>query len=587
MHSMRPVIYQLFVRHFSNYCESGVPWGSREQNGCGTFAGVTDRALEELARLGVTHLWLTGVLRHATRSSHPGLPADPACVVKGIAGSPYAVTDYFDTDPDLAENPSERLQEFVALLGRVRAHGMVPMMDFIPNHVSRHYSSAIRPEQSFGHGDDSSRFFARDNSFYYLEPCNCDCPLLLPEGEYIPERGHARVTGNNAATHHPTHHDWYETVKLNYGIDYRGGAAAAAELPREYAPAGGVPRTWRLMDEVLAYWQELGVGGFRCDMAHMVPMSFWRWALSRARMRDEGAYFVAEAYNDHMKLCRGDVHAELLAAGFRAVYDSGSYRALNSIFEGCGWANDLDSVNHAHLPLAARGLRYLENHDEPRLAAPAHWGGLGAEVAPALMVAQFAATTGLVLFYNGQEVGERADGPGGYGGDNGRTSIFDYTCLPRLQRWANRGRFDGALLSADELALRNFCSRLLPLLQHPALSRGDFYGLNWANQQTPGYGRDEGDPVAGHRLYAFLRYNSRARSTVLAVCNFSPVAEVHTSIHIPEHACSWSRHRSSDCTFHNLLHPTAPDLSATLQQLQTEGLPVSLPPGGALLLEWR
>lgn len=583
---MRPVIYQLFVRHFSNYCESGVPWGTRQQNGCGTFAGVTDTALASLARMGITHLWLTGVLRHATQSAHPGLPADPACVVKGIAGSPYAVTNYFDVDPDLAQEPAARLQEFTDLLARVRAHGMVPLIDFIPNHVSRNYRSTVRPELSFGCEDDTSRFFERDNSFYYLEPCNSGQLMQLPEGEFAPERGHGRVTGNNAATHNPGPCDWYETAKLNYGTDYRQGADPAETLPREFSPSAAVPRTWRLMDEVLRYWQELGVGGFRCDMAHMVPMPFWHWALANARMRDESAFFMAEAYNDHLKLCHGDVHAGLLAAGFNAVYDSASYRALNAIFEGSAWANDLDSCNRAESFLYARGVRYLENHDEPRLAAPAHWAGQGGVAAPALMLAQYGTTCGPVLFYNGQEVGERADGPGGYGGDNGRTSIFDYTCLPALQRWSNGGLFDGARMTPAERSLRAYCERLLPLLQHPALSKGEFYGLNWANQQTHGYGRLPGEECSGHKLYACLRHNRKARATLLLVCNFDTTAPATTSIHIPADACQWAGRKVADCTFRDLLNPEALECHATLQQLQTVGLPVQIPPGGAMLLEW-
>ncbi len=584
---MRPVIYQLFVRHFSNYCENGTPWGTREQNGCGTFAGVTDEALAALARMGVTHLWLTGVLRHATQTNYPALPSDPACVVKGIAGSPYAVTDYFDVDPDLAEQPAERLSEFRALLTRVRNHGMIPIIDFIPNHVSRNYQSTVCPEFSFGRGDDTSQFFVRDNSFYYLEPCNSNCCMNLPNGEFAPERGHPRVTGNNAATHNPGHFDWYETAKLNYGCDYRAGAAAAHNLPREFAPLAAVPRTWQLMDSVLAYWQNMGVGGFRCDMAHMVPINFWRWALANARMRDESTMFVAEAYNDHMKLCEGDVSVALISAGFDAVYDSESYRALNAIFEGAAWANDLDVHNRSEHFLHSRGLRYLENHDEPRLASPKHWAGQGRAAAKALLVAQFGTACGPVLIYNGLEVGERAEGPGGYGGDNGRTSIFDYTYLPQLQHWSNKGRFDGALMTEGESELRKFCMRLLPLLQHPALSKGEFYGLNWANRQTPGYGRDAGENCSGHRLYACLRRNRKARSTLLLVCNFDSSAPADTYIHIPADACEWAGRRSDCATFRDLLNPTAPDLCATTQQLHEPGLPISIPPGGALLLEWN
>lgn len=584
---MRPVIYQLFVRHFANFTPGGVKWGTREQNGCGTFAAVNDAALEALARMGVTHLWLTGVLRHATQSSHPGLPPHPACVVKGIAGSPYAVTDYFDVDPDLAVQPEQRLAEFRALLERTRRWGMLPIIDFVPNHVSRCYTSTVRPELSFGAGDDTGVFFARDNSFFYVEPCGGDAPMLLPQGEFAPERGCARVTGNNAATRSPGACDWYETVKLNYGCDYRCGSGAAEALPAEFAPAEAVPRTWRLLDAVLAYWQELGVGGFRCDMAHMVPLNFWRRAIVNARLRDPDVFFMAEAYNDHMKLCSGDAHEALVAAGFNAVYDSAAYRALVGMYEGSAWANDLDALHRPESMLSTRGVRYVENHDEPRLASPLHWAGQGEAAVRALMVAQYATTCGPVLFYNGQEVAERAEGPGGYGGDNGRTSIFDYTNLPRLQRWTNSGRYDGAGLTPAEAELRGFCTRLLPLLQHPALSKGSFYGLNWANMQTPGYGRCSAETVSGHRLYAFLRHNRKARATLLVVCNFDTSAPADTRIHIPADAAIWAGKKAPTATFRHLLEPSLPELQTSLAELDSAGLPIHLPPGHAAILEWK
>lgn len=585
--AMRPVIYQLFVRHFSNFTTGGVPWGTREQNGCGSFEAINDAALEAIARMGVTHLWLTGVLRHATQTEYPGLPASPACVVKGLAGSPYAVTDYFDVDPDLAVDVEHRLAEFRALLVRCRRWGMVPMMDFIPNHVSRCYHSVVRPELDFGVCDDCSRFFNFDNNFYYLEPCNSDKPMLLPGGEFEPERGHGRVTGNNAATWAPGACDWYETVKLNYGADYRHGAPFANALPGIMATGTAVPHTWRLMDAVLRYWQGMGVGGFRCDMAHMVPMPFWSWAIAKARLRDEDVLFLAEGYNDHMKLTEGDVHAALMQAGFDGVYDGAAYEGLRKLYEGGAWANDLEKFNRPESPLFVGGVRYIENHDEPRVASPRYWGGVGLKVVRALMAAQYGSTSSPVLVYNGQEVAERAEGPGGFGGDNGRTSIFDYTNLPRLQHWTNGGLYDGGEMTVSEAALRDDTVRLLPLLQHPALAHGSFYGLNWANQQTPGYGRDDGETISGHRFYAFLRHFRKAKATVLVVCNFSPDHEAVTHVHIPRNAQEWAAKKPGSYRFCNLLHPEEEPIICNDAQLDASGLPVTVPAGGALLLEWN
>lgn len=583
---MRTVIYQLFVRHFSNEEMGGVAWGTKEQNGCGTYNGISDAALEQIARMGVTHVWLTGVLRHATQTAYPGLPADPDCVVKGRAGSPYAVTDYFDVDPDLAEVVENRLGEFAALLQRCRRWGMIPIIDFVPNHVSRNYQSRVRPESNLGKDDQTACFFARDNAFYYLEPHQPGLGMMLPEGEFLPERGQGRVTGNNVASWNPGVYDWYETVKLNYGTDYRHGSHATATLPGLLAPAYAIPRTWRFMNEVLAYWQEMGVGGFRCDMAHMVPLPFWRWIIAHARLRDRSVFFMAEGYDDHLKLIDGPVSPALLSAGFQAVYDGAAYESLRKVYEGGAWANDLDRLNQGESPMFAGGVRYVENHDEPRLASPLYWGGVGRAVSPAVLVAQYASTCGPVLVYNGQETGEAAEGPGGYGGDNGRTSIFDYTHLPSLQRWMNGGACDGALLTPEEKKLREFTTHLLTLLQHPALAHGAFYGLNWANRETPGYGRHAGESVSGHSLYAFLRHCRQTKSTLLVVCNFSPVEMVETHIHLPRHAAEWAGKKVIQHRFVPLLDSSSPLLEADTATLESAGLPLALPPGQAQIFEW-
>lgn len=321
-------------------------------------------------------------------------------------------------------------------------------------------------------------------------------------------------------------------------------------------------------------------------MAHMVPMPFWRWVISNARLRDCDTFFMAEAYNDHMKLCAGDVTEGLIHSGFSGVYDSEAYNEARAIYEGCIWANDMDRHNRPEPAMFNHGVRYLENHDEPRLAAPQYWGGVGSAVARALMVAHYCSSAGPVLVYNGQEVAEQAEGPGGFGGDNGRTSIFDYTCLPRLQRWTNGGLYDGAGLTAPEKELRDFMARLLPLMQHPALCKGSFYGLNWANGETPGYGRRADDPASGHRMYAYLRHDRKARATVLAVCNLDPTFEAHTHIHIPAHAAEWAGKKQQQCVFRNLLEPAAAEMKSTLSELVSTGLPVTIPAGHALLLEW-
>ncbi len=523
----RPVIYQLFVRHFGNLNETRKPGGTLADNGVGKFADINAAALDSLRMLGITHLWLTGVLQQATRTDYTavGQPADDPDICKGEAGSPYAIKDYFDVCPDYATDPAQRLEEFKALLARCHAHGLKTIIDFVPNHVSRSYRSDIRPELSFGAEDDRSQFFARDNNFYYLR--QGAPPLRLPtagrpgcDGFFDGEMDFGRVTGNNAATWTPGPNDWYETVKLNYGWNFLQGRPGADAFPENAKP----PRTWAQMESILAYWQGFGVDGFRCDMAHMIPMAFWRAAIAQARGRAAGVLFIAEAYdNDPAKLTDGNVHEALLAAGFDAVYDDPSYKVLKGIYDDGKWANDLDALinNGAHFH---HSLRYAENHDEVRLASARNWQGLGGSVGPAVSAILFGLGRGPIMLYNGQETGEPARGAEGYGGDDGRTTIFDYWSLSTLQGWVNGHRYDGAKLSPSARDLRARYAALLGALRDPSFQTGHITPLNDLNRDNPDYARVGGETASGHWLFAYLRGDVENGDAALVVVNLHPTA---------------------------------------------------------------
>ncbi|HEX7262441.1 MAG TPA: alpha-amylase family glycosyl hydrolase, partial [Luteolibacter sp.] len=485
------------------------------ENGCGKFNDINHAALLSLKEMGFTHLWLTGVLEQASGTDYPNRPADPLDILKGIAGSPYAIKDYFDVCPDYAVDPDRRLEEFKACVDRCHAAGFKVIIDFVPNHVARSYASDVKPELSFGEGDRHDVFFDRDNHFYYLRPEDAGGgpPLKLPtaampccSGLFTPETHYGRVTGNNAVSWAPSIHDWYETVKLNYGHDFTRGRATA-DLPGPDAAVGEVPKTWRTMDEILAYWQEMGVDGFRADMAHMVPMEFWRWAVKRARVRQPGVFFSAEAYNnDPAKLTDRHVLDELLDAGFDAVYDDPSYDVLEGLYDAGKWANDLDALTFAGRRFH-QSLRYAENHDEVRIANPREWGGLGMKVGRPVSAVLFSMGRGPVMLYHGQEVGEPAADAAGFGGDHGRTTIFDYWSMPEFTKWVNGGKYDGGRLSEEQRALRDWYGRLIRATQAPAFTAGEFYGLNHANMENPGFGRVGDETVSGHWLYAFLRHD--------------------------------------------------------------------------------
>jgi glycosidase len=598
--SERPVIYQVLPRLFGNVNETRKFGGTIEENGCGKFADFNDVALGELKKFGVTHLWLTGVHEQASGTSYPGRPADPPDILKGKAGSPYAIRDYFDVCPDYAVDPAKRIDEFKALLKRCESHGLKVMIDFVPNHVARSYASDVRPDLSFGNDDDHSKFFDWDNNFFYVQPGQAEggAPLKLPtagmagcSGLFAPETDFVRVTGNNAITFSPHINDWYETVKLNYGHDFTKGRDTSA-LPGPGASLDEVPDTWRKMDEVFAHWQSMGVAGFRVDMAHMVPMEFWKWMISRARARDAGTYIFGEAYDgDPAKLTDGNVLDALLDAGFDAVYDDPVYDSCMGLYDdfagGYKWANDLDGLTFTGKRFHA-SLRYAENHDEVRLATPHEWAGLGMEVGRPVSAVMFGMGRGPLMVYHGQEVGEPAMGAEGFGGDDGRSSIFDYWAMPEFQKWVNGGKFDGGRLSDDQKALRAWYARLLEVVKQPAFSEGDFYGLNHANKENPAFGRVGDESVSGHWLYACLRRDEKSGQAFLVVANFHGSETLRgVRVRIPEDALRWLGGRKGELLFEEKLTGDWTSL-LSVQSLTGEGVGLTdLEPLSARMIEIR
>ena len=533
-------IYQLFVRLFGNASETRKPNGTLAENGAGKFNDINRTALASLKEMGFTHLWLAGVLRQATSTGYPaiGLPADDPDLLKGLAGSPYAIKDYFDVCPNYAQDPANRLPEFKALLDRTHDSGLKVLIDLVANHVARSYYSTVRPDLNFGAGDDKTKFCDPGNNFYYLTPDSSGPPLRLPtvkdgvpvsptckvagmrcDGLFEGEMEFGRVTGNNVASWTPAIHDWYETVKLNYGWDFTTQRRA---WPASETPDLPVPDTWNKMDRIIEYWQSMGVDGFRCDMAHMVPVEFWAWVIARARARKREVCFIGEVYdNDPAKIPgtgENNVLLDLLNAGFDAVYDDPAYKILKAIYDGPAWANDLDAVATNDV-IFHGSLRYAENHDEVRLAAKGNWGDIGMEAGRAVSAILYGLSRGPVMLYNGQEVGEPGDAGAGFGGNNGRTTIFDYWSMPELAKWVNGHRYDGAGLSDRQKSLRAFYQSLLTLAGEPAFRDGDFFPLNPANNANFQFDRTGDEQAGGHWMYAFVRHDTEGGQRFLVVAN--------------------------------------------------------------------
>lgn len=479
------IVYQLFIRLFSNAKTTNHPWGTIEENGVGKFNDINRHVLQSLREFGVTHVWFTGVLEHATMTNYSeyGIHLDDPDVVKGRAGSPYAVKDYYDVDPDLAELVPDRMAEFEALVQRTHDAGLKVIIDFIPNHLARYYQSDQAPEEilDFGEDDDVTKAFHPQNNFYYLpnselvlpEELKDNCPDHEPP---LKDRNYfekpAKATGNDVFHAYPSISDWYETIKLNYGINYRNGGQTHFEP---------IPDTWNKMYAVLAFWTKKGVDGFRCDMAEMVPIEFWEWVVPKIKALSPEMIFIAEIYNEHK-------YRDFIERGqFDYLYDKVQlYDTLKKIVRQKGSTDWLTGIWQYLRGINKNMLRFLENHDEQRIASPDFatdpWHALPA------MVVSSTWQNGPVMVYFGQEVGEPGAGYSGFSREDGRTTIFDYWGVPLHQQWYNQGACDGQLLPENRQHLRTYYQELLQLCRkEDAIKLGHFYDLHPANKNSPGY----------------------------------------------------------------------------------------------------
>ena len=504
------VIYQVLPRLFGNDNRTCQPWGDRQTNGCGRMTDFTPRALEQIHSLGATHVWYTGLIEHATQTDNAlyGIPADHPAVVKGKAGSPYAIKDYYDIAPDIATSIPARLREFERLVERTHQAGLGVIMDFVPNHVSRLYHSDHLPEDAteLGTDDDVNVEFAPNNNFYYLPGQHLSIQGVDMQGySEMP----ARATGNDQFTAQPNQNDWYETVKLNYGVDYVHGRETY------FNP---VPRTWKQMLHILLYWAEKGIDAFRCDMAEMVPVEFWKWAITQVKALYPHILFIAEVYNP------GEYRRYIAEGHFDYLYDKvGMYDCLRAVTQGWVQASEITRQWQEVDDIRDHMLYFLENHDEQRLASD-FFAGDGDRGRAALIVAATLGRNPFMLYF-GQELGERGMDAEGFSGRDGRTTIFDYWTVDSIRRWRNHGRFDNRQLTPKEVSLQQFYSRVLNLANaDPVLRQGDSYDLMYANLRNEAFNPG--------KQYAYVRHFEG--EVVLVVVNFDE-RDVEVGINLPRH----------------------------------------------------
>ena len=550
MASSKIIIYQVFTRLYGNKNTTRKEDGTLAENGCGKLNDFTPTALKKIRTMGVSHIWYTGVIRHATQTDYSayGIPRQHPAVVKGKAGSPYAITDYYDIDPDLAVDVPNRMAEFEALIDRSHKAGLKVIIDFVPNHVARQYHSICAPEgvKDLGEEDNQQNGFDPQNNFYYCPGQRFTPYLDLYHGEaepYIEEP--AKATGNDCFHNAPGMNDWYETVKLNYGLDYYAGRIG------HFNP---IPNTWDKMTEILLFWAAKGVDGFRCDMAEMVPAAFWHWATDKVKYRYPDVVFIGEVYNPAE-------YRNYLGAGFDYLYDKvGMYDTVRDVMCGRQSAHAITGAWQATDDIRQHMLYFLENHDEQRIASQ-FFAGDARRGVPGLVVSALLQQNPLMIYF-GQEYGERGMDKEGFSGNDGRTTIFDYWSVPSVVR-AAKGKS-----TADEKKLYDIYIKVMHIAaSEKAVSQGQMFDLMYVNGHY-------------HRQYIFLR--KAGAEVLLVVSNFDD-STAAVNVTIPAHAFDFLSIKEKNAVATDLL--TGSQFKITLKR--DSEIPLVVDPLSAIVLKFK
>ncbi len=522
----KPIIYQMLPRLWGNDNTNLQKNGTLAVNGTGKFSDIDKDTLEYLKWLGCSHVWYTGVIRHSTQASDEGCTPSHPQFVKGNAGSPYAICDYYDVNAYLADNPEDRMGEFESLIRRSHDAGLKVIIDFVPNHVSRDYGK-VNPSEGhpvLGADDDKTVHWKTENDFFYYPGQKLTLPTAAPEGREPYFEFPAMATGNNCYSPAPGINDWYETIKINYGDSHTS--------------------TWDKMLDIIAFWAAKGVDGFRCDMVELVPPEFFKWLISTIKTKYPSIIFIAEVYK---KQLYGEYIRNI---GFDYLYDkSGLYDALRSVVD--------KTVNDNGMPVelwqSTNGitrnwqflsdlqpymLNFLENHDEQRFASD-FFGKEASDTFAPLYVSLYLNTAPFMIYF-GEEVGERGMDEEGFSGCDGRTTIFDWWSIGsirRLRKLISSGAYrssslaelvKGGLQKEEAETFIRFSKAIRFAAEDEAIGKGTTYDLCYCNLSSDGFDKN--------RHYIFLR--DYEEHTLLVAANFSRNGSA-MKIVIPEHAFDW------------------------------------------------
>ncbi|MCP4884089.1 MAG: alpha-amylase, partial [Flavobacteriales bacterium] len=324
----------------------------------------------------------------------------------------------------------------------------------------------------------------------------------------------------------PDQNDWYETVKINYGLR-PDGTKDFDSLPEgfekmdhkahfEFWQDKMVPDSWIKFRNIALYWLEKGVDGLRYDMAEMVPVEFWSYLNSSIKIQYPDALLLAEVYNpglyrDYIRLGKMDY-----------LYDKvGFYDSIKHIMQGHGWTDHIPKVQEEVFDIEHHMLHFLENHDEQRIASP-DFTGFAEKGMPAMVVSTTISTSPTLLYF-AQEVGEPGAEDAGFGSAT-RTSIFDYIGVPNFQGWTNNGKFDGGGLSESEKELRSFYKKLLSFTIKSEALMGKYQEIHY-------YNKDQNNAY-DHRIFSFVRWSENEQLVVIS--NFDSQNHYELDLWIPE-----------------------------------------------------
>ncbi|PHR97199.1 MAG: alpha-amylase [Leeuwenhoekiella sp.] len=557
----KEVVYHVFTRLFGNTNTTNKPWGTLKENGVGKFNDFTPEALQAIKELGTTYIWYTGVPHHAVITDYTeyGISNDDPDVVKGRAGSPYAVKDYYQVDPDMAVDPAKRMEEFEALIKRTHDAGMKVIIDIVPNHVARKYESLNTPKGRvpFGAQDDNTVAYAKNNNFYYIPGEDFKVPVwqngyqplggeqnTLAEGSF--KESPAKWTGNGSRAAQPDQNDWYETVKINYGVS-PDGHKDFDELPEDsgkwdytkhadFWKDKEIPASWKQFKDIALFWTEKGVDGFRFDMAEMVPVEFWSYMNSAIKTENPDAFLLAEVYNPSM-------YRDYIFKGkMDYLYDKVElYDTIKHVMQGHGSTDHIAPIIDHQKDIEINMLHFLENHDEQRIASP-DFAGSAEKGKPAMVVSALISTSPTMIYF-GQELGEPAEEDLGFG-DPTRTSIFDYGSVPSVVRWVNDKKFDGGKSTQAELELRDFYKRVLNFSTESPAIMGEYADIHWHNRQNTEWYND--------RVYSFVRWSGEDKLVI--VSNFDANDTFGFELQIPEHIIEVWQLKDGDYTMTDQLY---------------------------------